>query len=145
MTDREFIHALRQMKPLLRPELVQIAEIHGRAAAFTLVMPDTNQALAPARGRLTSYGLPVGLVRIRRASRRIDRVRAIATGIRKEHRARGLAAALLTQAQRAAFRLGYTETELSWILEDNRDANRSTKALGGIHFRTHRLYERTSA
>lgn len=145
MTGREFTHAIGQMKPLLRPELVQIAEVHGRPAAFTLVMPDTNQALAAARGRLTTYGLPIGLVRIRHASRRIDRVRAIATGIRKEHRARGLAAALLTQAQRTAFRLGYTETELSWMLEDNRDANRSTKAFGGIHFRTHRLYERTTA
>lgn len=145
MTDREFDHLIRQMKPFMRPELVQIAEVHGRPAAFTLVMPDTNQALAAARGRLTTYGLPLGLLRIRQAARRIDRIRAIATGIRKEHRARGLAAALLTQAQRTAFRLGYTETELSWMLEDNRDANRSTKALGGIHFRTHRLYERPAS
>uniref|UniRef100_UPI002F90B55C GNAT family N-acetyltransferase n=1 Tax=Streptomyces sp. NBC_01001 TaxID=2903713 RepID=UPI002F90B55C len=144
MTDQEFAHTIRQMKPMLRPELVQIAEVHGEPAAFTLVLPDANQALRAARGRLTTYGLPIGLIRIHQATRRIDRVRAIATGIKKEHRARGLAAALLTQAQRTAFRLGYTETELSWILEDNRDANRSTKALGGIHFRTHRLYERTS-
>ncbi|GAX57826.1 GNAT family N-acetyltransferase [Streptomyces olivochromogenes] len=145
MTDQEFDHTIRQMKPMLRPELVQIAEVHGEPAAFALVLPDANQALRAARGRLTAYGLPVGLLRIHRATRRIDRIRAIATGVKKEHRVRGLAAALLTQAQRAAFRLGYTETELSWILEDNRDANRSAKALGGIHFRTHRLYERTAA
>lgn len=145
MTDQEFDHTIRQMKPMLRPELVQIAEVHGEPAAFALVLPDANQALRAARGRLTAYGLPVGLLRIHRSTRRIDRVRAIATGVKKEHRVRGLAAALLTQAQRAAFRLGYTETELSWILEDNRDANRSAKALGGTHFRTHRLYERTAA
>jgi hypothetical protein len=49
---------------------------------------------------------------------------------------------MFTQAQRAAFRLGYAESELSWILEDNHHANRYAKAVGGILFRTHRLYER---
>ncbi|MFF3349392.1 GNAT family N-acetyltransferase [Streptomyces sp. NPDC002779] len=145
MTDREFAYMVRQMKPLLRPELVQIAEVDGEPAAFTLVLPDANQALAAARGRLTTYGLPIGLIRLQRAGRRITRIRAIATGIKKEHRARGLVAALLTQAQRTAFRLGYTEIEYSWILEDNRDANGVPRALGGAHFRTHRLYERTTA
>ncbi|MEE4544854.1 GNAT family N-acetyltransferase [Streptomyces sp. V4-01] len=144
MTDQEFAHTIRQMKPLMRPELVQIAEVHGEPAAFALILPDANQALRAARGRLTTYGLPIGLVRVQRATRRIDRIRVIAAGVRKEHRTRGLGAALITQAQRAAFRLGYTETEVSWILEDNHLANRSTEALGGIHFRTHRLYERTA-
>jgi GNAT superfamily N-acetyltransferase len=145
MTDREFETLVGQLKPVLRPELLQLAEVHGEPAAFTLWLPDTNQALRAARGRLTTYGLPTGLIRITRAARRINRTRAVTSGIKKEHRNRGLIAALFTQAQRAAFRLGYTETEFSWILEDNHHANRYVKAAGGIHFRTHRLYERATA
>jgi GNAT superfamily N-acetyltransferase len=144
MTDREFEHTVQQLKPIIRPELLQIVEVGGDPAAFTLWLPDTNQALAAAHGRLTTFGLPVGLVRITRAARRIDRTRAVTSGIKKEHRNRGLAAAMFAQAQRAAFRLGYTESELSWILEDNRDANRYAKAVGGQLFRTHRLYERSA-
>ncbi|GAB2783572.1 N-acetyltransferase [Streptomyces sp. NPDC054796] len=142
MTDREFAHTVRKLKPVLRPELLQLVEVHGEPAGFTLWLPDANQALRAARGRLTTLGLPVGLLRINRASRRITRTRGVTSGIKKEHRNRSLAAALFTQAQRAAFRLGYTESELSWILEDNHHANRYAKATGGIHFRTHRLYER---
>lgn len=145
MTDREFDRAVRQLKPLLKPELLQIVEIGGEPVAFHLCLLDGNQALGAIRGRLTSYGLPIGLVRVTLAGRRINRTRAVTAGIKKAHRNRGLTAAMLTQAQRAAFRLGYTETELSWILEDNKDANHYAEAAGGILFRIHRLYERTTA
>ncbi|WP_369250269.1 hypothetical protein [Streptomyces sp. R41] len=144
MTDREFAHAVREFRPILKPELVQIAEVHGEPAGFLLCLPDANQALRAARGRLTRYGLPIGLIRIARATRRIQRTRALACGIKREHRNWGLAAAMFAQAQRAAFRLGHTETEFSWVLEDNRHVNSYTKAAGGILFRTHRLYERTT-
>ncbi|MGI5447557.1 hypothetical protein ACQEVM_17630 [Streptomyces sp. CA-243310] len=120
---REFDHLIRQMKPFMRPELVQIAEVHGRPAAFTLVMPDTNQALAAARGRLTTYGLPLGLLRIPPGPPAvIDRIRAIATWDQKgTPRPGALAAALLTQAQRTAFRLGYNrDPNCPGMLEDNR-------------------------
>jgi GNAT superfamily N-acetyltransferase len=142
LTDAEFRHMAEQLRSVVRPELVRIAEVDGEPAAFTLWVPDVNQALRTARGRLTTWGLPIGLLRVSRAMGRITRVRGGTSGVRKEHRSRGLVALLLADAQRAAFRLGYTETDLSWILEDNRGSNRHAQAMGGVHFRTHRLYER---
>ncbi|MFI9580657.1 N-acetyltransferase [Streptomyces sp. NPDC052236] len=142
MTDREFSHTIARLKPLIQPELLHFAEVHGEPVAFTLWLPDANQALRAADGRLTTLGLPIGQLRIARAARRINRTRAIASGIKKAYRSTGLGAALVTEGQRAALRLGHTETEFSWILEDNHDANRYVQAFGGVHFRTHRLYER---
>ncbi|MGK5549837.1 N-acetyltransferase family protein [Streptomyces sp. URMC 127] len=141
-TDAEFRHLLRRLKPVLVPELLQIAEVGGEPAGFTLWLPDANQALAAARGRLTTCGLPVGLLRAARARRRITRTRASTSGVTREHRGRGLMAALLCRAQQAAARLGYTENEYSWILEDNRDSARHARAMGAVHTRTHRLYHR---
>ncbi|MFF3560605.1 GNAT family N-acetyltransferase [Streptomyces sp. NPDC002574] len=142
LTDQEFRHMAAQLKAVLKPELVRIAEVDGEPAAFTMWLPDVNQALRPARGRLTTWGLPVGLLRVTLGMGRITRVRGGTSGVRKEHRSRGLVAVLLADAQRAAHRLGYTETDLSWILEDNRGSNRHAQAMGGVHFRTHRLYVR---
>ncbi|MDX3239810.1 N-acetyltransferase [Streptomyces sp. ME03-5709C] len=142
LTDAEFLHMAAQLKSVVHPELVRIAEVDGEPAAFTLWVPDVNQALRAARGRLTTWGLPVGMLRISRAMGHITRVRGGTSGVRKEHRGRGLVAVLLADAQRAAFRLGYTETDLSWILEDNRGSNRHAQAMGGVRFRTHRLYRR---
>ncbi|MGW3243676.1 N-acetyltransferase family protein [Streptomyces sp. NPDC001070] len=142
LTEAEFRHMAEQLRSVVRPELVRIAEVDGEPAAFTLWVPDVNQALRGTRGRLTTWGLPIGLLRVSRAMGRVTRVRGGTSGVRKEHRSRGLVAVLLADAQRAAFRLGYTETDLSWILEDNRGSNRHAQAMGGVHFRTHRLYER---
>ncbi|WP_202868745.1 GNAT family N-acetyltransferase [Kribbella antibiotica] len=142
MTDREFTHVIGGLKPLIKPELLQFVEIDGEPIAFTLWLPDANQALGVIHGRLTRFGLPIGLIKLSRASRRINRTRAITSGIKKAHRSRGLAAALFAETQRAAFQLGYTETEMSWVLEDNEPANRTVEACGGVLFRTHRLYER---
>ncbi|GHH06529.1 GNAT family N-acetyltransferase [Streptomyces rubradiris] len=143
--EAQFGYMMKKLKPLLRPGLLQIAEMHGEPVAFLLCLPDAHQALHAARGRLTTMGLPVGLIRAARAVRRIDRVRFAAMGVAREHRSRGLAAALVTEAQRAAFRLGYTEISYSWVLEDNHASRRHGEALGGVHTQTHRLYERATS
>ncbi|WP_198042141.1 N-acetyltransferase [Kitasatospora azatica] len=142
LTDREFDHLLAELKPVLRPELVILAQVDGDPAAFTMWLPDANQALRAARGRLTTFGLPTGLVRMARAARRIDRVRAVAGGAKEKYRHSGLVPAVLAQAHRAAHRLGYRETEFSWVLEDNAQSNRVIQATGAVRFRTHRLYQR---
>ena len=110
--DARFVNGFMytRLRPLIRPELLWFAEVRGEPVAFTLWLPDANQALRAARGRLTTLSVPVGLLRIARAARRVDRTRTIVTGIKEAHRSRGLGAALITEAQRAAFRLGYTES-----------------------------------
>ncbi|MBN3931689.1 N-acetyltransferase [Streptomyces verrucosisporus] len=147
MTGREFSHAMDRLRPLVRPELVWFAEVRGEPVAFTFWLPDVNQALHATRdtppGR--SLGRPLGRLRTARAVRRVDRARVILTGVRAAHRARGLTAALLAEAQRSAFRLGCAESEFSWLLEDNRDANRYAQAFGGVLHRRHRLYRRDLA
>ncbi|MFP8944162.1 N-acetyltransferase [Streptomyces fenghuangensis] len=147
MTGREFSHAMDRLRPLVRPELVWFAEVGGEPVAFTFWLPDANQALRAARDTPLgqSPGRPPGWLRTARAARRIDRARVILTGVRAAHRARGLTAALLVEAQRSAFRLGCTESEFSWLLEDNRDANRYAQAFGGVLHRRHRLYRRDLA
>ena len=59
------------MKAIVRPELVLIAEVKGEPVAFSMTLPDANYALKAAGGRLTTYGLPIGLVKLLLASRRI--------------------------------------------------------------------------
>lgn len=56
LTDAEFLHMAAQLKSVVHPELVRIAEVDGEPAAFTLWVPDVNQALRTARGRLTTWG-----------------------------------------------------------------------------------------
>jgi len=144
VTDQEFDHIAREMRPLVVPELILIAEIKGDPVAFSMTIPDANFALKVARGRLTHFGVPTGLVRLMLASRKIRRVRLVTLGIKEGFRKRGLDAILYLETLKTARALGYTGGEISWTLEDNHLINRAIESMGGRRYKTYRLYQRST-
>jgi len=60
MTEEEFFHMARQLKQIIDPNLVIIAEHEGKPVAFSLAVPDVNQALIHLNGKL----LPLGLLKL---------------------------------------------------------------------------------
>jgi GNAT superfamily N-acetyltransferase len=142
MTDAEFDQMAREMKQLVVPDLVLLAEVKGEPVGFSMTVPDANIALKAAGGRLTRYGLPIGLAKLLLASRRIKWLRLILLGLVPGYRKRGIDAILYLDTIRAAKRLGYTGGEISWTLEDNDLINRAIEAMGGRKYKTYRFYER---
>lgn len=145
MTEAEFDHMAKEMKPLVVPELLLIAEVKGQPVAFSMTIPDANFALKAAGGRLTRFGLPIGLVKLVLASRRIRRLRLITLGIKEGYRRQGLDAILYLDTITTARRLGYSGGEISWTLEDNTLVNRAIETMGGVRSKTYRIYRRAIA
>jgi len=137
MSREEFFQMGKEMKQILKPELVLLGEVGENVVGFALALPDINQALKPARGSL----LPTGLLKILYYQRLIKRVRVLALGVVEERRASGLAAAFYATLVRNARELGYGECEMSWILEDNVLMNRSLEVMGAKRYKTYRIYE----
>jgi len=144
LTDKEFNHIAKDMRPLVVPELLLIAEVRGEPAAFAMTLPDANIALAAARGRLTTFGIPIGLIRLLLAARKIQRLRLITLGIKEGFRRRGIDAVLYLDTLLTARRLGYTGGEISWTLEDNDLVNRAIEMMGGKPYKRYRLYQRAT-
>jgi GNAT superfamily N-acetyltransferase len=144
VTDQEFDHIARELRPVVVPELILLAEIKGEPVAFAMTIPDANFALKVAQGRLTHFGVPTGLVRLLLASRKIRRLRLITLGIKEGFRKRGLDAILYLDTLKTARALGYTGGEISWTLEDNDLVNRAIESMGGRRYKTYRLYQRTT-
>jgi len=145
MTEAEFDHMAKDMKPLVVPELLLIAEVKGEPVAFSMTIPDANYALKAAGGRLTRFGLPIGLVKLAFAARRIRRLRLITLGIKSGFRRQGLDAILYLDTITTARRLGYSGGEVSWTLEDNHLVNRAIESMGGVRSKTYRIYQRPIA
>ncbi|NNC19096.1 N-acetyltransferase [Corallococcus sp. AB004] len=141
-TDREFEHMAKEMKAIVRPELVLIAEVKGEPVAFSMTLPDANEAFKAANGRLTTFGLPIGLVKLVLASRKLKRLRLLTLGIKEGYRRRGLDAILYLDTLRNAKELGYTGGEISWTLEDNHLVNRAIESMGGQRSKTYRVFQR---
>ncbi|MCP3142199.1 GNAT family N-acetyltransferase [Pyxidicoccus xibeiensis] len=141
-TDAEFDHLAKDLKAIVRPELALVAEVKGEPVAFSLTVPDANQAIRAANGRLTHFGLPIGLAKLLLASRRINRLRLIILGIKEGYRRRGLDAILYLDTLRTAKALGYVGGEISWTLEDNHLVNRAIESMGAQRSKTYRVYQR---
>lgn len=140
-TEEEFDHAARDMKKIAAPDLVLVAEIKGEPVAFSLTLPDLNQALIHVGGRLTTFGLPIGAAKLLWHSRKIDQLRLIILGIKEPYRKRGIDAILYLETLRTARKLGYKGGEISWTLEDNVLVNRAIEMMGGQRYKTYRVYE----
>lgn len=146
MTDAEFDHLARDLKQMASPELIQIAEVDGRPVGLSLAMPNLNEAIQPLGGRLTTAGLPIGLLRLLYRMRRVKTGRLAVLGVLPGFRRRGVAEALIQQTFQNGFgKLGYTGCELGWTLEDNDLINRMIQRVGGRKYKTYRIYRKELA
>ncbi len=137
MTDAEFEHLAKTIKPLVAPELVLLAEADGQPAGFSLTLPDYNQALKKINGRL----FPLGLIKLWWHSRKIDCARNLVMGVVPKYQKRGIDAVFYIKSFDACLARGITRGEMSWVLEDNLLMNRAMKIMGGKLYKTYRIYE----
>ncbi len=141
MTDAEFDKLAKDLKHLVEPELALVAESQGEPIAFSLTVPDYNQATKKLNGRLTRFGLPIGLLQMLWDARKIDRVRLMALGVKAGWRRRGLDAVLIVETVRRTRELGYAGGEVSWTLEDNELINKAIESCGCTRTKLYRMYE----
>lgn len=137
-TDAEFAHLAKEMKAIVKPDLILIAEVKGEPVAFAMTLPDANQVLKHVKGRL----FPTGLFKALYYGNKIDRARLVILGIVEGYRRRGLDAILTLETLRAGRRNGVRQGEISWTLEDNQLINRAIESFGGVRSKVYRVYGR---
>ncbi len=103
MTDKEIESMAKRLKPLIVPELLIMAEVDGKPAAFYMAVPDYNQVLSRINGRLG----PVEIVKFLWYSRKISDIRVLTMGVKKEYRKKGIEGLLYLESFKAATRKGY--------------------------------------
>jgi hypothetical protein len=139
LTEEEFDRIVGEFKLICDRDLSFIAEYDGEPAGLSLVLPDMNQALKKAGGRL----FPLGLLKILWHKRKINSWRVPVMGVLEEHRMRGIEAVFCCRTYDAAKKnRNYRKCELSWILESNTAANAVMKKLGARRSKTYRIYEK---
>jgi GNAT superfamily N-acetyltransferase len=138
LTWREYGERSAELQSFYRPEYVTFAEVDGRAVGFAMTLPDVNEALAKARGRL----FPIGWLRLGRAIRHLGGVRLILLGVLPEFRGRGIAVLLANEQAKAVRHLGARRAELSLVQESNSKMRRVIDAFGGVKCKTYRLFQK---
>ena len=142
MSEEEFDHLAKDLKQIVDPRVVLIAEqltagAKPRAVGFLLAVPDLNLALKRINGRL----LPLGLLKLLWHSRKISSIRVITMGGILEFQNLGLGSILLDEIYRRGPAAGFPTGEMSWVLESNVMMNRAAELVGGRRTKTYRIYE----
>jgi ribosomal protein S18 acetylase RimI-like enzyme len=133
----------KELKPLIIPEFALTAEVGDEPVGFILGVPDINVALRHINGRLTTFGLPIGLVKLLYYKSRTRTARLIALGVIEKYRRSGIAEMLVLQIiEDGMIKRGFTG-ELSLTLEDNFMINRFLEAIGAQRYKTYRIFDRT--
>ena len=141
-TEKEFEFMAKELKQLVVPEFTLIAEVGDEPVGFILCVPDINVAFRKINGRLTTYGLPIGLAKLLYHKSRIRTARLIALGVKPKYRRGGIAEMLVLRIiEDAMIKRGFTG-ELSMTLEDNHLINRFLAAIGAKKYKTYRIYRR---
>ncbi len=139
-TDRELAALAKELKPLIDPRLAFVGEVDGRAAAISIAVPDANEALKLANGRL----FPLGLLKIvwRLKVTRCKRIRVLALGVLPKYRRLGLDGLLIHRTIQSGLALGYRRAELGWVLEDNEAMLRPLEHIAAERTKVYRVYDR---
>jgi GNAT superfamily N-acetyltransferase len=140
-TEAEAQHMATEIRPIIDPRMTLIAEVDNAPVAFVICVPDINVALQRMNGRLTRFGLPIGLIKLLYYRRKIRTARFIALGVVEKYRRAGIAERLVLQVMEEGASRGITG-ELSMTLEDNTMINRFIEAVGATKYKTYRIYRR---
>jgi GNAT superfamily N-acetyltransferase len=137
MTENEFNHLAKDLKLILNPDLVLIAEADGKPVGFSLALPDANQAIKHCNGRL----FPFGLLKLMYYMKKVHTLRVPAMGVVPEYRNKGVDVVFYYETFKRGTNVGFDSGEFSWILENNELMNRAAENMGAKKYKTYRIYD----
>ncbi len=144
LSEAETDHLAKSLKPLLDPRLVSIVSLRGEPVGFLVCLPNLNEAIRDLGGRLLPFGWAKLLWRLKVKGLKTARVPLM--GIRRAAQqgmiGKLLPFLLMDAVRRDAAGMGFERVELSWILEDNWPMRHINESLGGVAYKTYRVYER---
>lgn len=147
MDDAEVDHMASQLKPLIVPDLVWFVEMDGEPAAFLVCLPNINEAIADLGGKLLPFGWAKLLWRLKVKGLKSARVPLL--GVRKAYNQSMvgpfMVGSIMSNMFREIEKRGIERVEMSWVLEDNAAMTGLAEQMGGEHYKTYRVYQKSLA
>lgn len=138
LTKEELEDLAKDLKLILDPKIAHIAEVDGEPVAFSIALPDLNQALKHMDGTL----FPTGIFKLLWHRRNINQIRTALMGVIPKYQGKGIDALLHKETILNGKEAGYKSSELSWVLESNQEMIRVAEKIGADIEKTYRMYSK---
>jgi GNAT superfamily N-acetyltransferase len=148
ITDTEIAYTAKKLKPLIKADLVQIAELDGEPVAFMMTLPDLNEVQMRANGPRGKPS-PLGYAKLGLwlARTRVRTMRVPLMGVRKKLQASRLASQLAFMMieyirRNSVANYGASRGEIGWILDDNQGMNSIAREIDSHVNKQYQIYEK---
>jgi hypothetical protein len=144
-TREEFSAIGKELFMITPPDFTWVAAIDGEPAAFMILLPNVNEAIADLNGKLFPFGWAKLLWRLKVRSPKTARIALMGVRQKYQHTRFGPALAFLTinaLYEPLTSRKHMTEIEMSWILERNQAMRSIIEKVGGVVSKRYRMYRK---
>lgn len=145
ITDSEVAYTAKKLKPLIKSDLVQIAEYEGEPVAFMMTLPDLNEVGKKIGARPSPLGWLKLLLWIWRP--RVRTMRVPLMGVRKRLQSSRMASQLAFMMieyirRNSVENYGATRGEIGWVLDDNQGMNSIAREIHSTVNKEYKVYEK---
>ena len=144
-TRKEFSTIGKELLMIVPDDFIYIAEVDQQPAAFVVLIPNLNEAIADLDGKLFPFGWARLLWRLKVRFPKTARIALL--GVRQEFQFTRLGPALAFSVIQAliepSMRRGLKCLEMSWILEENQGIRNVIETVGGYVTKRYRMYEKS--
>ena len=138
MTEAEFHHLAKNLKAIVREDLVFFAEVEGEPVGFSLSLPDYNQVFIKMNGRI----FPFGIFKLLANRKKIDTIRVLIMGVIPEYQRKGIDGVFVYHTIKNGLSTGINKAEISWVLEDNLPMVQTAEKLGSNIYKRYRIFDK---
>jgi len=144
LTEAETEAMADELKPIIPPDFIQIAELDGEPVGFIVMLPNANEAMRGLNGKLLPFGWAKLLWRLKVSGVRSARVPLM--GVRKKTTntmaGKFIPLKLIYALEQPSMSHGIEELEMSWLLEENTAVRRFVESIGSVPYKTYRVYQK---
>lgn len=141
LSDDDIAALATELKPILVPSLsYMIYDQNDVAVACMVTLPNINEALKTSKGKVLSLGF-FKLLGYLLGMTKPKGIRTVIMGVLESNRRKGIEAIMIEKTISEAHNLGYSEADLSWILENNVMMNRQLEKMDAERYKEHRVYD----
>jgi GNAT superfamily N-acetyltransferase len=138
LDEQETAELIKRYYPVIDPRFLKAVTKEDQVVGFILGIPNMNEGIRRAKGRL----LPFGVFRIMRAAKRAKQLDLLLGGIKEEHRGRGLDVLMAIAMIRSAKNAGFEYMDSHQELETNVNIRAEMERMGGQVYKRYRIFQK---